>query len=305
MQCTVSPEEIKRLKGLGFLRDKNTPDCFNARIVTRGGRLSARQLAHIAEAAERFANGEAALTTRLSVELRAVPYAKIEPLIAFLAECELAPGGTGPRVRPIVSCKGTNCTFGIIDTYRLADLLHDRFYLGYHAVTLPHKFKIAVGGCPNNCAKPDLNDVGIIGRREVTPDTSLCRGCGKCAAAKVCPMGAIEVKGGRVSVSDACIGCGKCFEACPFGVFSEKREGYSIRVGGTWGKTGARGILLPELYTDEAAVLDAVESLILLYRAEGIPGERLRKTVERIGIETVAAAIADGRYLARRDEILG
>ena len=30
---------------------------------------------------------------------------------------------------------------------------------------LPHKFKIAVGGCPNNCVKPDLNDLGIIGQR--------------------------------------------------------------------------------------------------------------------------------------------
>ena len=27
-----------------------------------------------------------------------------------------------------------------------------------------HKFKIAVGGCPNNCVKPDLNDLGIIGQ---------------------------------------------------------------------------------------------------------------------------------------------
>ena len=30
---------------------------------------------------------------------------------------------------------------------------------------LPHKFKIAVGGCPNNCVKPDLNDLGIVGQR--------------------------------------------------------------------------------------------------------------------------------------------
>ena len=32
-------------------------------------------------------------------------------------------------------------------------------------VKLPHKFKIAVGGCPNNCVKPNLNDLGIIGQR--------------------------------------------------------------------------------------------------------------------------------------------
>jgi dissimilatory sulfite reductase (desulfoviridin) alpha/beta subunit len=32
------------------------------------------------------------------------------------------------------------------------------------SVTLPHKFKIGVGGCPNSCVKPSLNDVGIEGR---------------------------------------------------------------------------------------------------------------------------------------------
>ena len=28
---------------------------------------------------------------------------------------------------------------------------------------LPGKFKIGVGGCPNNCVKPNLNDIGVSG----------------------------------------------------------------------------------------------------------------------------------------------
>ena len=39
------------------------------------------------------------------------------------------------------------------------------FIRAIHDVKLPHKFKIAVGGCPNNCVKPDLNDLGVIGQR--------------------------------------------------------------------------------------------------------------------------------------------
>lgn len=304
VNCTLSPDEVKRLKGLGFLRDKNTPDAFNVRVVTRAGRLSAKQLSVLAEAAERFGIGEVALTTRLSVELRAIPGARADELIAYLADYDLSVGGTGPRVRPIVSCKGTSCSFGIIDTWHLADRLHDRFYLGYHSVTLPHKFKIAVGGCPNNCAKPDLNDVGIIGRCEVKANAELCRGCGVCAAARVCGVGAISTADGRVSVSDACIGCGKCHGSCPFGVFAEKRSGYSIRVGGTWGKTGARGILLPILCESEDEVLDVVEGLILLYRAEGAQGERLRRTIERLGVDCVTRALLEKTYLAKKDEIL-
>ena len=40
---------------------------------------------------------------------------------------------------------------------------------------LPHKFKIAVGGCPNNCVKPNLNDLGIIGQRIPHFKAELCK----------------------------------------------------------------------------------------------------------------------------------
>ena len=33
-----TPEDIKRVKGLGFLHDKTTADCFNARVITRNRR---------------------------------------------------------------------------------------------------------------------------------------------------------------------------------------------------------------------------------------------------------------------------
>lgn len=55
--------------------------------------------------------------------------------------------------------------------------VYRRFYEGFQDVALPHKFKIAVGGCPNNCVKPNLNDVGIIGQRIPEVNSELCKGC--------------------------------------------------------------------------------------------------------------------------------
>ena len=63
VKSAVSPEEITRLKGLGFLRDKNTPDCFNARVITRNGKVTADEMAVITEAARRFGSGEVTMTT--------------------------------------------------------------------------------------------------------------------------------------------------------------------------------------------------------------------------------------------------
>ena len=86
MESSVPAEEITRVKGLGFLRDKTTPDCFNARVITRNGKITAEESIHIAEAAKRFGSGEIAMTTRMTVEVQRIPYENIEPFMAFLAE---------------------------------------------------------------------------------------------------------------------------------------------------------------------------------------------------------------------------
>lgn len=160
----ISTEEKSRLKGLGFITNKNT-DCFSARVITGNGRLSEEEITHIAKAAGKYGDGHIVLTTRLSIEIPGIAYENIEPFTEYLNQGGFETGGTGPKVRPIVCCKGTTCQYGLLDSYGLAKKIHERFYLGYHDVVLPHKFKIAVGGCPNNCVKPTLNDVGIMGWR--------------------------------------------------------------------------------------------------------------------------------------------
>ena len=159
----LTQDEIKRLKGLGALKDKRFEDVFNVRVPMGNGKITTAQQRMIADAADKFGSGEVALTTRLTFEIQGVKYENIEPLRDFLKEHGLDSGGTGPKVRPVVCCKGTTCTFGLIDTYGLAEKIHERFYVGKHDVVLPHKFKIGIGGCPNNCVKPNLNDVGIRG----------------------------------------------------------------------------------------------------------------------------------------------
>ncbi|MBR5730332.1 MAG: (4Fe-4S)-binding protein, partial [Firmicutes bacterium] len=157
----LTQDDIKRVKGLGCIKDKRYEDVFNVRVPLGNGRITTEIQRAIAEAADRFGSGQVALTTRLSYEIQGVKYENIEPLRDFLRQYGLDSGGTGPKVRPVVCCKGTTCSFGLIDTYGLAQKLHEKFYIGMHDVALPGKFKIGVGGCPNNCIKPDLNDVGI------------------------------------------------------------------------------------------------------------------------------------------------
>ena len=301
---TVKPDEVKRLKGLGCLQNKGT-DNFNVRVITRNGNISAEEVHTIASAAEQFGSGRITMTTRLSMEIIGVPYENIDALREYLGKAGLETGGTGPKVRPVVSCKGTTCQYGLLDTYALSDKIHERFYHGYGNVKLPHKFKIAVGGCPNNCVKPNLNDLGVIGQRVPAPNTDLCRGCKVCQIEKACPMHASAVVNGKIHIdTDICTHCGRCFTKCPFHVFDENHQGYRVYVGGRWGKKFAHGRALSPIFIDEEDVLNTVEKTILFFKEQGVAGERLADTIERVGFEKTEKMILSNDILGRKEEIL-
>lgn len=243
---TVSADELKRLKGLGFLNNKGT-DNFSARVITVNGRLTSEKMILLAKAAELFGDGHVVFTTRLTAEITGIPYEKTEEFMKYLADAGMETGGTGPRVRPVVSCKGTTCQYGQLDSYAISQEIHERFYKGFHHVVLPHKFKIAVGGCPNNCVKPNLNDIGIMGWR----------------------------------------------------------KGYKIFLGGRWGKDHAIGRPMSKVITDRNEMLDIVEKAILLFKDQGLQGERFSATIERLGFENVEALLLSDDLLNRKEEILG
>ena len=263
---TVSAADEKRVKGMGFLNNKGT-DNFNGRIITVNGKITAAQQKCIAEAAEKFGNGEVVFTTRLTVEVPGIPYDKIEEFQQFIAKEGLVTGGTGSRVRPVVSCKGTTCQYGLLDSYALSQEIHERFYEGF--------------------------------------DEDSCNGCKKCAIEKNCPVGAAKVVDGILEIDkDVCNNCGRCVEKCPFDAIEDGTYGYKIYIGGRWGKKVAQGRALGRIFTDKEEAMSVIEKTILLFREQGKTGERLAQTIDRLGFENVEAQLLSDDILARKDEIL-
>ena len=303
--CTLSPEDIKRVKALGFLHHKGT-NKFNGRIITRNGRITTEEAEAINRAAKLYGDGHMMFTTRLTLEVSGIDYNDIEAFRAEVGKAGLETGGTGSKVRPVVSCKGTTCQYGLYDTYALSEEIHHRFFKGYANVSLPHKFKIAVGGCPNNCVKPDLNDLGIIGARAPGYDPSKCRGCKKCQLEAACPIKAARLVDGKLAIDpEACNSCGRCVTKCPFHCNDQDVYGWRIFVGGRWGKKVAHGQRLDKFFTDKNEVLDVVEKAILLFRDQGKSGERFADTIQRIGFERAQELLLGDELLKRKEEILG
>ena len=301
---TVSPADEKRVKAMGFLNNKGT-DNFNGRIITVNGKITAAQQRCIAEAAEKFGSGEVEFTTRLTVEVPGIPYDKIEEFQEYIAREGLVTGGTGSKVRPVVACKGTTCQYGLLDSFALSREIHERFYVGYRSVLLPHKFKIAVGGCPNNCVKPDLNDLGIIGQLIPSFDEDSCNGCKKCAIEKVCSVGAAKVVDGILEIDkEVCNNCGRCVGKCTFDAIEDGTYGYKIYIGGRWGKKAAQRRPLSKIFTAKEEALSVIEKAILLFREQGKTGERFSQTIDRLGFENVEAQLLSDEILGRKEEIL-
>lgn len=301
---TINPADEKKVKAMGFLSNKGT-DNFSARIITVNGVVTTAQIKCIAEAAEKYGNGSVTFTTRLTVECQGIPYDKIEDFRAYIAREGLITGGTGSKVRPVVSCKGTTCQYGLIDTFALSREIHDRFFTGYASVRLPHKLKIAVGGCPNNCVKPDLNDIGIIGQMIPQFDEDSCNGCKKCSVEQSCPVNAATVVDGILEIDeDTCNNCGRCIGNCHFDAILDGTQGYKIYLGGRWGKSTVKGQLIDKVFTSKEEALSVIEKAILFYREKGKTGERFAQTIARLGFENVKNEILSNEILDKKQEIL-
>ncbi len=300
----LKAEEIIKVKGQGFLLNRGT-DLFSGRIVAPGSVFTAEDFKNISIMAEKFGNGKALCTARQSVEIPGIPFDKIDEIQKFASEHNLIFGGTGNKIRPVAACKGTTCVYGNCDTQALAAKIFEEYYLGWSGVSLPHKFKITIGGCPNSCMKPSLNDFGVEGHKIPTYNTDECRGCKACTIEKLCPSKAAKLIDGKLDIDEkVCKTCGVCIGKCPFKAIShEGKTLYRIFVGGTWGKTTRPGTALSKMVSEDE-IFPILEKTILWFKENAYLKERLGAAIDRIGIDNFENAVFSDDLLNRKDEIL-
>lgn len=302
--ANLKPNDIARVKAMGFLINRGT-ECFSGRIVAPGTVFTAEDFSNIAKLAEKYGNGKVICTSRLAVEVPGIPYEKIEDAQEFAKAHGMRFGGTGNKIRPVAACKGTTCVYGNCDTQAIAKKIHEDYYLGWNNVALPHKFKITVGGCPNSCMKPSLNDFGVEGHKIPVYNEDDCRGCKVCMIEKSCPMKAAKLSDGKLAIDDEiCKTCGVCTGKCPFKAISYESETlYQIYVGGTWGKRTRKGTPLSRLVTEDE-IFPLLEKTMLWFKENAYLKERLGMAIDRIGAEAFESAIMGNDLLDRKEEIL-
>jgi len=123
-----------------------------------GGTTNSSELRRIADVVDKYAIPTVKVTGGQRIDLLGV---KKEDLPAVWKDLAMPSGHAyGKTLRTVKTCVGSEwCRFGTQDSTALGIELERVLWRMY----APHKVKLAVSGCPRNCAESGIKDVGVIG----------------------------------------------------------------------------------------------------------------------------------------------
>ena len=284
-QAEKSRIDLNQLKAGGFIKELGK-DLFSVRLREPGGRMAVSRLKKIVEVAEKYGGEFVHLSVRQSIELIHVDFKHINDVAEELGDVRQKVASCGARVRVPVACGG--CEYnpnGLVDTQKSA-LEVDAKLFGLE--TGHHKFKVAFAGCPSDCPKSATNDVGFRGAVWPTLERDVCIGCGLCV--KACTVGAINMgKDSKpVFAPERCIYCGDCLNVCPSEAWRAVKRGYTVRIGGKWGRNPLVGTLFAT-FLPEGKVVDFIVAVLAWYRknSEGLGRVRLGDVIIRRGADSL------------------
>jgi nitrite reductase (NADH) large subunit len=197
-----------------------------------GGMTSPNELRAIADVADKFAIPAVKVTGGQRIDLLGVKKEDLPAVWADLNAAGMVSGHAyGKALRTVKTCVGSDwCRFGTQDSTGLGIRL-EKFLWGSWT---PAKVKLAVSGCPRNCAEATCKDIGVV-----------------------------------------------CVDS-----------GYEIHIGGAAGLDIRGTQVLTKAATEDEAVL-IIAATVQAYREDGFYLERIYKWMDRVGLETIKARIAD------------
>ena len=122
-----------------------------------GGITTPDELRRIADAAEKYGARMIKITGGQRIDILGV---RKEDLPAIWQDLGMPSGHAYTKAfRTCKTCVGTEfCRFGVGDSTTLGIAIERRF----QGIEFPHKMKLAVSGCPRNCAESTVKDLGVV-----------------------------------------------------------------------------------------------------------------------------------------------
>ncbi len=262
--------------------------------------LSTESIRFFMSLADKYSEGFLRWTTRNNVEFLTDKEENIELIIKDLTNDGWPVGGTGRTASNVVHTQGwVHCHTSATDASGIVKALMDEVYEDFTTETLPGKLKLALACCLNMCGAVHASDISILGIHRRVPKVNyhlLGQICEIPTTIAACPTGAIrqDIVDGKKAmkiVDEQCMFCGACYTACPnMPIADALNDGVSIWVGGkianARSKPGFTKLVVPYLPNNPPRwpeVVEAVKTIIQVYKDNAKKWERLGEMIERIG----------------------
>jgi ferredoxin-nitrite reductase len=167
------PGEQERLKWVGMYPQRQGGDAFMMRIKVPGGVMTAAQVREVGVAADAYAEGPddspvfgnryADLTTRQDIQLHWIRIADVPRIWQRFWDVGLTTvQACGDSARNVCACPVSGIDADeVVDALPVAQAISAYFTGNREYSNLPRKFKIAVTGCLEDCARVEINDIGL------------------------------------------------------------------------------------------------------------------------------------------------
>lgn len=125
-----------------------------------GGVTTPNELRAIADAAEKYEAKMVKVTGGQRIDLLGIKKEDLPAIWGDLNNAGMVSGHAyGKSLRTVKTCVGSEwCRFGTQDSTGLGIKLEELTWGSW----TPHKYKIAVSGCPRNCAEATIKDFGVV-----------------------------------------------------------------------------------------------------------------------------------------------
>jgi sulfite reductase beta subunit len=223
---------------------------------------------------------------------------KVELLVKELEAINLPVGGIGPCVTSVAHTQGwLHCDIPATDASGVVKSVMDNLYEYFINWKLPSKVRLSTSCCAINCG--GQADIAIIVKHTRPPRINheiLGNICELPKAVARCPVAAIRptVVNGKKSLlvdNKKCMYCGACFGACPaMEINHPEHSKLGVWVGGKNSNARSKPSMmslvaqnLPNNPPRWPEVNEVVKKILLAFKDEGRPWERLGEWIDRVG----------------------
>ncbi|MGB3919404.1 MAG: nitrite reductase large subunit NirB [Thiothrix litoralis] len=125
-----------------------------------GGMCTSDQLRAIADVADKYEVPTMKVTGGQRIDMFGIKKEQLPAMWKDLSDAGFVSGHAyGKAMRTVKTCVGSEwCRFGTQDSTGLGVKLEELTWGSW----MPHKFKLAVSGCPRNCAEATIKDIGVV-----------------------------------------------------------------------------------------------------------------------------------------------